>query len=76
MKSFIPGEKTIRTGLLFSAGIVAGEALMDVIIAVLIVMGFNFSVFYNAPLWPSLIIWIFIALLLAYIPIREIIRTK
>ena len=38
-KSFIPGEKTIRTSLLFSAGIVAGEALMGVIIAVLIVMG-------------------------------------
>jgi len=76
IKDIKPKEKTIRTGLLFTAGLVTGEALMGVIIAVLIVMGFNFSVFYNAPLWPGLIIWLFIALLLAYIPIREIIRTK
>jgi len=73
IKNIKPKEKSIRTGLLFTAGLVAGEALMGVIIAILIVIGLNFSVFHNPPIWPGLIIWLFIALLLAYIPIREII---
>jgi uncharacterized oligopeptide transporter (OPT) family protein len=74
VKDIKPREKTIRTGLLFTAGLVAGEALMGVIIAVLIVMGLEFSLFINAPIWPGFLIWLFIALLLAYIPIRNIIN--
>jgi putative OPT family oligopeptide transporter len=73
-KNVTPEEKTIRTGLLFTAGLVAGEALMGVVIAVLIVLGINLTVFSYAPWWPGLIIWIFIALLLAYIPLREILN--
>ena len=75
-KNVTPQEKTVRTGLLFTAGLVAGEALMGVIIAVLVVLGINLTVFTYAPWWPGLIIWIFIALLLAYIPLREIINNK
>jgi len=71
-----PKEKVIRTGLLFTAGLVAGEALMGVVVAILIVMGINLTVFPNAPWWPGLVIWIYIAILLAYIPIREIIKDK
>jgi len=67
-----PKEKVIRTGLLFTAGLVAGEALMGVLIAVMLVLGVNLAVFKEAPALPGLIIWIFIAVLLAYIPIREI----
>jgi len=69
-------EKTIRTGLLFTAGLVAGEALMGVVIAILIVIGVNLSLFTYAPWWPGLIVWIYIALLLAYIPLREILNTN
>jgi putative OPT family oligopeptide transporter len=69
-----PKEKVVRTGLLFTAGLVAGEALMGVLVAVLFVVGINLSVFKEAPLLPGLLIWIFIALLLAYIPIREILK--
>jgi len=69
-----PQEKSIRTGLLFTAGLVAGEALMGVLIAILVVMGINLAVFDVAPIVPGLIIWLFIAILLAYIPIREIIN--
>jgi putative OPT family oligopeptide transporter len=68
-----PKERTIRTGLLFSAGLVAGEALTGVVIAIMIVIGINLSLFSFAPWWPGLIVWIYIAILLAYIPIREII---
>ncbi|RLI64237.1 MAG: oligopeptide transporter, OPT family [Candidatus Asgardarchaeum californiense] len=67
-----PKEKVIRTGLLFTAGLVAGEALMGVLIAVMLVIGVNLAVFKEAPALPGLLIWIFIAVLLAYIPLREI----
>ncbi len=69
-----PKEKVIRTGLLFTAGLVAGEALMGVLVAILFVIGINLSVFKEAPALPGLLIWMFIALLLAYIPIREILK--
>lgn len=73
-KNVTPQEKTIRTGLLFTAGLVAGEALMGVVIATFIVLGINLMVFQYAPWWPGLLIWIFIALLLLYIPLREILN--
>ncbi len=71
-----PQEKSIRTGLLFTAGLVAGEALMGVVVAILIVLGINLSFFSYPPWWPGLLIWIFIGVLLAYIPIRDIMKTK
>ncbi len=71
-----PKEKAIRTGLLFTAGLVAGEALMGVVVAILFVTGLHFNVFDNAPWWPGLLIWIYIALLLAYIPIKNMINKE
>ena len=71
-----PKEKAIRTGLLFTAGLVAGEALTGVIIAILIVIGLNFALFETAPWLPGVIIWIYIAILLAYIPIRTIVKNR
>ncbi|VVB59498.1 OPT oligopeptide transporter protein [uncultured archaeon] len=71
-----PKEKAIRTGLLFTAGLVAGEALMGVIVAVLIVTGIQLAIFKTAPWWPGLLVFVYIGILLAYIPIREIIFTK
>jgi putative OPT family oligopeptide transporter len=69
-----PKDKVIRTGLLFTAGLVAGEALMGVIIAILFVVNINFTIFVEAPWWPGLAVWIYIAVLLAYIPIRVILK--
>ena len=71
-----PKEKAIRTGLLFTAGLVAGEALMGVVVAVLIVLGIQFAIFDTAPWLPSLLIFAYIGILLLYIPIREIISKK
>ncbi len=71
-----PKEKVVRTGLLFTAGLVAGEALTGVVVAVLFVLGINLAVFTEAPWWPGLLIWLFIALLLAYIPIRELLKKE
>jgi len=67
-----PKEKIIRTGLLFTAGLIAGEALMGVTVAFLIIGGISFAVFDFAPVWPSVLVWLFVAALLAYIPLREI----
>ena len=66
-----PKEKVIRTGLLFTAGLIAGEALMGVIVAFLIVGNINLAMFEFAPIIPAIVIWLFIAGLLAYIPLRE-----
>ncbi len=67
-----PKEKIIRTGLLLTAGLIAGEALMGVVVAFLIIGGLNFAVFEYPPVLPSVLIWVFIAALLAYVPLREI----
>ena len=67
-----PKEKIIRTGLLLTAGLIAGEALMGVIVAFLIIGGLDLAIFKFPPLLPAILIWLFIATLLAYIPLREI----
>jgi putative OPT family oligopeptide transporter len=67
-----PKEKVIRTGLLLTAGLIAGEALMGVVVAFLIIGGINLAIFDFPPVIPAILIWLFIAILLAYIPLREI----
>jgi len=71
-----PKEKVIRTGLLLTAGLIAGEALMGVIVAFLIIGDLNLAMFNYAPIIPALLIWLFIAGLLAYIPLRETFAKK
>ncbi|MEM0492816.1 MAG: oligopeptide transporter, OPT family [Candidatus Thermoplasmatota archaeon] len=71
-----PKERIIRTGLLFTAGLIAGEALMGVCVAFLIVLGLHMEIFPYPPWWPSFLLWVFIAVLLAYIPLREIFVEK
>jgi len=71
-----PKEKAIRTGLLFSAGLVAGEALMGVVVAVLVVLGIQLQLLTSVSWWPSIIVFVFIGLLLAYIPVREILSNR
>ena len=67
-----PKEKVIRTGLLLTAGLIAGEALTGVIVAFLIIGGINLAVFNYPPILPGMLIFLFIAILLCYIPLREI----
>jgi len=71
-----PKEKVIRTGLLFTAGLIAGEALTGVIVAFLIIAGINLALFPAAPAISGIAIWLFIAILLAYIPLREVLGSK
>jgi putative OPT family oligopeptide transporter len=69
-------QKAIRTGLLFTAGLVAGEALMGVVAAVLIVLGLNLAVFADAPAWPGLLLFGYICLMLFYVPYRVLKKKK
>ena len=73
-----PKEKAIRTGLLLSAGFVAGEAIMGVIAAMIFVSGIHLAMFPQGqePWWPGLLIWIYLGALLFYIPLREILAKK
>jgi putative OPT family oligopeptide transporter len=67
-----PKDRIIRTGLLFTAGLIAGEALTGVIVAFIIIAGLNIVMFEYPPVFPGFILWLFIALLIFYIPLREI----
>jgi putative OPT family oligopeptide transporter len=71
-----PKEKVVRTGLLFTAGLIAGEALTGVIVAFIIISGLSITVFKYPPVIPGLLLWLFIALLVFYIPLREIYTKK
>ena len=73
-----PQEKAIRTGLLLTAGLIAGEALLGVTVAALIVLGIKPYIFPvgQEPWIPSLLIFILIATLIVYIPLREILAKK
>ena len=67
-----PKDRIIRTGLLFTAGLIAGEALTGVIVAFIIISGLNIVMFEFPPVIPGLILWLFIALLIFYIPLRDL----
>jgi uncharacterized oligopeptide transporter (OPT) family protein len=67
-----PKEKVVRTGLLFTAGLIAGEALTGVIVAFIIISGLNLTIFKYPPVLPGLVLWLFIAVLVFYIPLREL----
>lgn len=69
-------EKAHRTGLLFTAGLIAGEALMGVIGAFIIIMHVDMRIFEKAPAWPGMLIWGYLAFLIGYIVLREFNKAK
>jgi len=66
-----PRERILRTGLLFTAGLIAGEALTGVIVAFIIISGLDIVMFEFPPILPGLLLWLFVATLVFYIPLRE-----
>jgi len=67
-----PKERVVRTGLLFTAGLIAGEALTGVIVAFIIISGLNLTMYEIPPVLPGLLLWLYIAFLVFYIPLREL----
>ena len=61
-------------GVLFSSGLIAGEALMGIGIAGLVTANIHIAV-HNWPIqWPGLLIFLYIALLLGYIALRDFVE--
>jgi len=61
-------------GVLFSSGLIAGEALMGIGIAGLVTANIDIGV-HNWPIqWPGLLIFLYIALLLGYIALRDFVE--
>lgn len=71
-----PKERAHRSGLLFSAGLIAGEAIMGVIGAFLIIGKIDLGILKEAPAWPGILIFGYIAFLLGYIVLREFRNAK
>ncbi|MEF8879213.1 MAG: oligopeptide transporter, OPT family [Candidatus Thermoplasmatota archaeon] len=68
-------DRITQKGLIMSAGLIAGEALTGVAVAGLIVAGLNLGMGIEAG-WPSLLIWLFIAALIGYIVLRDLIAKE
>jgi putative OPT family oligopeptide transporter len=74
-------EKTIATevekagngGILIASGLVAGEALMGVIVAVMVISGVNATLVPGPIWWPGLLIFLYIGILIIYMSLREMI---
>lgn len=64
-------EKGFNVGLLFSAGLVAGEAIMGVIVALLIIANVNMTIFSDPSMIPGLLGLLYLMALIIYIVIRD-----
>jgi len=60
-------------GILFSSGLIAGEALMGVGIAAIVFFagGNRLALVDGAPAWPGFLVLLYVAVLLAYVGYRE-----
>ncbi len=75
-ESFSEEQVTMRdevhnNGVLFSSGLIAGEAIMGVIMAALVVSGGSIALSQGAPGWAGLPVFAYMALLVGYVSYRE-----
>lgn len=64
-------ERTFNMGLLFAAGLVAGEAIMGVIVALIIIMKIDIAFFIVPSMIPGLLALLFIMTLIVYMVVRD-----
>ncbi len=64
-------EEVHTKGVLFASGLIAGEALMGVLIAALVLSGNSLALIEGAAAWPGFVVMLYIALLMAYVGWRE-----
>ena len=65
-------EEVHNPGVLFSSGLIAGEAIMGVIMAALVVGGGSIAVAQGAPGWAGVPVFAYMALLVGYVSYREL----
>lgn len=68
-------DRITQKGLIMSAGLIAGEALTGVAVALILFLGLDLSLDINAG-WPGLLIWLFLAMLLGYVVLRDVIAEE
>ncbi len=68
-------EKSYNDGVLIASGLIAGEALMGVMIAVFVIVGLELNVFNEPPGMPGLLLYAYIMFLLGYVVLRDHITT-
>ena len=70
--NFTPKERVMRTGLLFTSGLIAGEALLTVLLAFLVFNGINLYIFPESSPILGFITFIVLIALLLYIPMKQL----
>lgn len=64
-------ERVNNKGILFASGLVAGEALMGVIIAAFVLANVNLTLFGTVPLWTGFIVFLYLGFIMMYLVIRN-----
>jgi len=65
-------EEVHNKGVLFSSGLIAGEAIMGVVMAALVVSGRSINIVHGAPAWPGIFVFLYMAALIGYVSYREL----
>ena len=63
-------------GVLFSSGLIAGEALMGVAVAGIVVQNIRLHVIEIPPAWNGIMIFGYILILMVYVVLRDVIKDK
>jgi putative OPT family oligopeptide transporter len=64
-------EKAENTGILLASGFIAGEAIMGIVLAALVVFKINLPVISENP-WLGLLIFVLVAFILIYFPLKAL----
>jgi len=64
-------------GILFASGLIAGEALLGVVIAAIVIANIDLSIIHGIPGgWPGMLVFIYMGFLFMYILVREDVAGK
>ena len=68
-------ERVTNQGILFASGLIAGEAIVGVIIAAVVIGGVNLAMIGVASWWPGLLVFAYLMILMIYVLLRDILKT-
>lgn len=68
-------EKITNRGILFASGLIAGEAILGVMIAAVVIGGVQLTLIGDSASWPGLLVFGYLMFLLCYILLRDQLKT-
>ena len=68
-------DENENKGILFASGLIAGEAIMGVVIACIVLASLKLNLTGIPAEWPGLLVFIYVGILLAYFLLRDHIRS-